>query len=84
MLQENYLKIKEKIEKACERAGRKADEVTLVAVSKTNPLSDIEEVQKTGCVDFGENKVQELCDKYENITKPVKWHLIGHLQTNKV
>ncbi|MDO4556366.1 MAG: YggS family pyridoxal phosphate-dependent enzyme [Lachnospiraceae bacterium] len=84
MLQENYEVVKENIKKACQRVGRREDEVTLIAVSKTKPLSDIEEVMETGCVDFGENKVQELCDKEEKIKRPVKWHLIGHLQTNKV
>lgn len=84
MLQENYEAVKENIRQACERAGRSPEEVTLIAVSKTKPLSDIEEVMQTGCIDFGENKVQELCDKEEHVSKPVHWHLIGHLQTNKV
>lgn len=84
MLQENYWTVKEKINEACKKAGRNPEEVTLIAVSKTKPLSDIEEVMKTGCVDFGENKVQELCEKEEQVSKPVHWHLIGHLQTNKV
>lgn len=84
MLQHNYNEVKENIKKACERVGRDAGEVTLIAVSKTKPLSDIEEVLACGCVDFGENKVQELCDKEEAIERPVNWHLIGHLQTNKV
>jgi hypothetical protein len=84
LLQENYQAVQEKIREACQRVGRDPKEVTLIAVSKTKPLSDIEEVMKTGCVDFGENKVQELCDKEENVSKPVNWHLIGHLQTNKV
>lgn len=84
MLQENYKNVKEKIKKACEKVGRDPKEVTLIAVSKTKPLSAIEEVMKTGCVDFGENKVQEMCEKEEQVSKPVNWHLIGHLQTNKV
>lgn len=84
MLQENYWTVKEKIKEACKKAGRDPEEVTLIAVSKTKPLADIEEVMKTGCVDFGENKVQELCEKEEQVSKPVHWHLIGHLQTNKV
>lgn len=84
MLQENYKTVKENIRQACERAGRNPEAVTLIAVSKTKPLSDIEEVMLTGCVDFGENKVQELCEKEEHVSKPVHWHLIGHLQTNKV
>ena len=84
MLQENYNAVKQNIENACKKAGRDSNEVTLIAVSKTKPLSDIEEVKKAGCMDFGENKVQELCDKEEKISEPVRWHLIGHLQTNKV
>lgn len=84
MLRSNYNEVKENIKKACERAGRNPEEVTLIAVSKTKPLSDIEEVLAGGCIDFGENKVQELCDKEERISRPVNWHLIGHLQTNKV
>ncbi len=85
MLKENYEKVHEDIVRACEKAGRSPEEVTLIAVSKTKPLSDIEELlEKTDAIDFGENKVQELVDKYENISKPVNWHMIGHLQTNKV
>ncbi len=84
MLKENYDAVAKKVKDACERAGRSADEVTIIAVSKTKPLSDIVELQQYGVMDFGENKVQELCAKYEEIEKPVRWHLIGHLQTNKV
>lgn len=84
MLKENLDKVNENIKKACETAGRNPQEVTLVAVSKTKPLSDIEELMNYGVEEYGENKVQELCDKYENISRPVNWHLIGHLQTNKV
>lgn len=84
MLKENLDKVNENIKKACETAGRNPKEVTLVAVSKTKPLSDIEELLTYGVEEYGENKVQELCDKYENISRPVNWHLIGHLQTNKV
>ena len=84
MLKENLDKVNENIKKACETAGRNPKEVTLVAVSKTKPLSDIEELMTYGVEEYGENKVQELCDKYENISRPVNWHLIGHLQTNKV
>ena len=85
MLQENYESVDKKITEACRRAGRNRDAVTLIAVSKTKPLSDIEELlQNTDAENFGENKVQELGDKYEHISRPVKWHMIGHLQTNKV
>jgi pyridoxal phosphate enzyme (YggS family) len=85
MLKENYKLVKENIKTSCEKAGRDVSQVTLVSVSKTKPLSDIEELlQTTDALDFGENKVQELVDKYENISRPVNWHMIGHLQTNKV
>lgn len=60
------------------------DEVTLIAVSKTKPIKDLEEAYNAGTRDFGENKVQELCMKEENLPKDIRWHLIGHLQTNKI
>lgn len=60
------------------------DYVKLLAVSKTKPLEYLEEAYECGIRDFGENKVQELVEKYENFHKDVRWHLIGHLQTNKV
>lgn len=85
MLKDNVAVVRKNIELACERAGRNPEEVTLIAVSKTKPLSDIEEViATTDTRDFGENKVQEMVDKYEKVSTPVNWHLIGHLQTNKV
>lgn len=84
MLKENYDLVAEKVAAACKRAGRDPEEVTIIAVSKTKPLSNVEELAQYGVMDFGENKVQELCGKFEEISKPVRWHLIGHLQTNKV
>ena len=60
------------------------EHVTLVAVSKTKPSSDIEEAYASGQRIFGENKVQELCDKFEVLPKDIEWHMIGHLQRNKV
>ncbi len=84
MLTENLKEVQSNIEKACQRAGRNPDEVTLLAVSKTKPLSDIEELIPAGQLDFGENYVQELCEKFENVSIPVRWHMIGHLQRNKV
>ena len=84
MLQDNLKKVQENIRKACKKAGRNEEEVTLIAVSKTKPLSDLEEILDAGVIEFGENKVQELCDKFEHIKSPVHWHMIGHLQTNKV
>lgn len=84
LLQDNLKKVQENIRKACKKAGRNEEEVTLIAVSKTKPLSDLEEILDAGVIEFGENKVQELCDKFEHIKSPVHWHMIGHLQTNKV
>ena len=83
-LKKNLENVQEKIKAACQRAGRDAAEVTLVAVSKMKPLADIEELITTGQMEYGENYVQELCDKYEHVSQPVHWHMIGHLQTNKV
>lgn len=84
MLKENYDMVAEKVRAACERVGRNPEEVTIIAVSKTKPLEDVVALSRHGVMDFGENKVQELCSKYEAIENPVRWHLIGHLQTNKV
>lgn len=58
--------------------------VTLVAVSKTKPVEDLQQAYDAGIRDFGENKIQEMCDKYEILPKDIRWHMIGHVQTNKV
>lgn len=84
MIKENVAEVEARIQAACERAGRRREEVTLIAVSKTKPVRDIYEVMETGIKDFGENKVQEMCDKIEMIQQPLNWHMIGHLQRNKV
>lgn len=84
MVVENLAKVEKNICAACQRSGRKRGEVTLIAVSKTKPVSMIEELLPGGTRDFGENKVQELCDKYEQLPKDIRWHMIGHLQRNKV
>lgn len=76
--------MKARIRAACERAGRSRSEVTLIAVSKTKPASMIEEIYSYGQRDFGENKVQELTKKYDVLPADIRWHLIGHLQRNKV
>lgn len=81
---ENYLAVEEKVKEACRRAGRSRDEVTLIAVSKTKPMSMIEGLLPLGVVDFGENKVQELTAKEEALPSHIRWHMIGHLQRNKV
>ena len=84
MLRENLESVEAKIQAACDRAGRKRDEVTLIAVSKTKPVSMLKEAYDLGVRIFGENKVQEIRDKYEVLPKDIEWHMIGHLQTNKV
>ncbi len=83
-IKENLDIVENRIANACEACGRKRSEVKLVAVSKTKPLTDLEEAYAYGCRDFGENKVQELVDKYEALPKDIRWHMIGHLQRNKV
>ena len=84
MIRENIQDVLNNIESACRRCNRNPKDVTLIAVSKTKPLSDIEEAIDCGMTEFGENKVQELVGKIEDVSRPVQWHLIGHLQTNKV
>lgn len=84
MLKENYSIVMKNILKACEKAGRDPESVKLIAVSKTKPAEDIEEIYSLGQRDFGENKVQELSQKIEILPDDIKWHLIGHLQHNKV
>ena len=84
MIAQNMTVVKQNIEAACNNADRNADSVTLIAVSKTKPVSMLEEAYATGCRDFGENKVQELTQKYEVLPKDIRWHMIGHLQRNKV
>ena len=76
--------IQKKIEKSALKSGRKLEDITLIAVSKTYPIKDIEKAYDLGCTDFGENKVQELMGKINEATFEAKWHLIGHLQRNKV
>lgn len=84
MLKQNLAIVEKNVQEACERAGRDRSEVTLIAVSKTKPLSDLKEIYDCGVRHFGENKVQELCEKAPEMPDDVKWHMIGHLQRNKV
>jgi len=84
MLKEQLLNVESEITKACERSGRNRNEVTLIAVSKTKPVETLREAYDLGVRVFGENKVQELIDKYEVLPNDIKWHMIGHLQRNKV
>lgn len=83
-IKNNLIEVEENIGNACKRAGRDRSEVTLIAVSKTKPVEMLEECIANGITVFGENKVQELCSKYEVLPKDLHWHLIGHLQRNKV
>ncbi len=84
MLRENLMQVEENIAKACQKAGRDRSEVTLVAVSKTKPVSMLQEAYDEKIRHFGENKVQELCSKIEQLPDDIHWHMIGHLQRNKV
>ncbi len=83
-VQENIIEIQDKLKKAAVRSGRSKDEVLLLAVSKTIDIERIQEAVNAGLTALGENKVQEILDKYEVMGNNVQWHLIGHLQTNKV
>ena len=83
MISENLERVRKNIKKAEERSGREG-KVTLIAVSKTKPADMIREAYDLGQRDFGENRVQEIVDKYPGLPKDIRWHLIGHLQTNKV
>ena len=84
MLKENLAKVEENIQAACDRAGRKREEVTLIAVSKTKPVEMLQEAYDLGVRINGENKAQELASKYEVLPKDIHWHMIGHMQRNKV
>ena len=84
MVKENLKNIRDEMNTACERSNRNLDDITLIAVSKTNPNELIMEAYESGVRDFGENKVQELLRKKEELPDDIRWHMIGHLQTNKV
>ena len=83
-IQQNLLLIRERIARAAERAGRHTDEITLIAVSKTHPATDIRTAFDAGIIHFGENRVQEWEGKRGEVESlAARWHLIGHLQSNK-
>ena len=84
MVKENLKNIRDEMNTACERSNRNLDDITLIAVSKTKPNELIMEAYESGVRDFGENKVQELLRKKEELPDDIRWHMIGHLQTNKV
>ena len=76
--------VRKNIRESCEKVNRDPSEVCLIAVSKTKPIEDLREAYDAGARDFGENKVQELMDKIPQMPSDVRWHMIGHLQRNKV
>ncbi|GKX28796.1 YggS family pyridoxal phosphate enzyme [Vallitalea longa] len=83
-ISDNIQEVLDNIKQAAEKVGRNKDDITLIAVSKTKPVEYIEEAMRSNILDMGENKVQEIRHKYEVLGDKVKWHMIGHLQTNKV
>ncbi len=82
--QQHLTKVKQHIDAAAERSGRQGDSITLVAVSKTYPSEAVQEAREAGQIDFGENRVQELLSKAALLPASLRWHLIGHLQSNKI
>jgi PLP dependent protein len=84
MIAQNFHIVEEKVANSCNKCGRDRSEITLIAVSKTQPIEIIKECILSGIIDLGENKAQELKDKAEQIDQTVRWHFVGHLQTNKV
>ena len=82
-ISERFAEVKKRADEAAVRSGRDPKDVKLVAVTKTHPASEINEAIEAGATDIGENRVQEILEKIDDV-KPVRWHLIGHLQTNKV
>lgn len=84
MIRDNMEQVRQRIKDACGAVGRDEGEVTLISVSKTKPLDMLKEAYEAGARDFGENRVQELMDKMPHMPADVRWHMIGHLQRNKV
>lgn len=84
MISDNLAEVRQEIARHAALAGREPGEITLIAVSKTKPVSMVVEAFEAGQTVFGENKVQEMCEKNEQLSDlPLFWHLIGHLQSNK-
>ena len=84
MVAENLAQVQKNIKESCRKINRDPGEVMLIAVSKTKPVEMLKEAYDAGARVFGENKVQEIVDKYDQMPSDVKWHMIGHLQRNKV
>lgn len=83
-IKENLLEVEKKIERAAIKSGRRREDITLIAVTKTRTADEINEAIACGVTDIGENKPQEVRDKYPAVSDNVKWHMIGRLQTNKI
>lgn len=84
MIKNNIETVQNKIKNACIKSGRDTDTAHLIAVSKTKPVSMLQQAYDAGIRDFGENKVQEILEKYDQLPDDIRWHMIGHLQRNKV
>ena len=84
MIKENIKNVQSNIEYACKNSNRNSKDAHLIAVSKTKPVSMLQEAYDAGIRDFGENKVQEILEKYDKLPGDIRWHMIGHLQRNKV
>lgn len=84
MIEKNLEAVQAVVDASCKKAGRPREDVKLVAVSKTKPLSMLVDAYNAGIRDFGENKVQEMLEKMSQMPSDVRWHMIGHLQRNKV
>ncbi|PKM95936.1 MAG: YggS family pyridoxal phosphate-dependent enzyme [Firmicutes bacterium HGW-Firmicutes-1] len=80
----NIDRIYKEIVEACHNSGRRQEDITLIAVTKTKPIEDMKQAQNYGIIHVGENKVQEIVNKYPYFKENFTWHMIGHLQTNKV
>lgn len=83
-IKENLLDVEKKIERAAIKSGRRREDITLIAVTKTRTADEINEAIACGVTDIGENKPQEVRDKYPSVNNDAKWHMIGTLQTNKI
>jgi hypothetical protein len=81
---DNWKRVNERVAEAALKTGRDPSEITVVAVTKTHPAKTVEAAIAAGVTDVGENRVQEFLSKEQDVTAPCRWHLIGHLQTNKV
>ncbi len=84
LIAENLKSIHQKVSLAAQKSGRRAEDIMILAATKTVDPFRINEVLEQGIINIGENRVQELCDKYDSVSDKAVWHLIGHLQTNKV